>query len=226
MDAYQEQPPKSGISPVVWIVGGVAVLCVCALILLVVGGAGYIFYAQSLQSDDFLFPTQAAIPGVYTRTPPAELTLEAATIQPPAGLDVEEIPTDEPLHESEGTEIEYSTNPPTSGHHYPDWADPGLYDEVVPDGYLVHNLEHGYVIIWYDCDTLTDAECETLMDDIQSVIDFYDGYKVIGMPRSGMATTLALTSWGRLARLDAFNFDLIVEFIALYQEQAPEPNAP
>ena len=44
---------------------------------------------------------------------------------------------------------EYNSDPPTSGLHYASEAEAGFYDENIythPAGYLVHNLEHGYVI--------------------------------------------------------------------------------
>ncbi|MBI3486444.1 DUF3105 domain-containing protein [Candidatus Daviesbacteria bacterium] len=55
-------------------------------------------------------------------------------------------------HKIQGTKIEYKSNPPTSGPHYFDWTRPGVYDSPPMDGNLVHSLEHGYVIIWYNCD--------------------------------------------------------------------------
>lgn len=47
--------------------------------------------------------------------------------------------------------IAYNSNPPTSGPHFPIWAKGGIYDRPISDGYLIHSLEHGYVIISYDC---------------------------------------------------------------------------
>ncbi len=55
-------------------------------------------------------------------------------------------------HHPEGTKYVYNFNPPTSGDHYPSWITKGVYDTPREDGYLVHSLEHGYVIIWYDCE--------------------------------------------------------------------------
>ncbi len=43
--------------------------------------------------------------------------------------------------------VQYNSDPPTSGPHYDPSAGPGIYDEPMPDGYLIHSLEHGYVII-------------------------------------------------------------------------------
>ena len=45
----------------------------------------------------------------------------------------------------------YNSNPPTSGPHFAVWAKPGAYDRLISDGYFIHSMEHGYVIIWYDC---------------------------------------------------------------------------
>lgn len=47
--------------------------------------------------------------------------------------------------------VEYSSNPPSSGSHFPVWAKPGVYDRFISDGYLLHSMEHGYIVIWYDC---------------------------------------------------------------------------
>ncbi len=38
---------------------------------------------------------------------------------------------------------------PTNGLHFPVWADYGFYNQPVPYGYQVHDLEHGAVVIHY-----------------------------------------------------------------------------
>ena len=53
--------------------------------------------------------------------------------------------------------VTYNSKPPTSGTHFPVWAKPGVYDRFISDGYLIHSMEHGYVIIWYDCSKLSTA---------------------------------------------------------------------
>lgn len=54
-------------------------------------------------------------------------------------------------HVTDIFDIEYNSNPPTSGTHFPMWAKSGVYDRLISDGYLIHSMEHGYVILWYDC---------------------------------------------------------------------------
>lgn len=60
-------------------------------------------------------------------------------------------------HLSEGSKIDYQFNPPTSGDHYPSWIAKGFYEEPRMDGNLIHSLEHGYIIIWYDCEIVNSS---------------------------------------------------------------------
>lgn len=62
--------------------------------------------------------------------------------------------------------IIYNSNPPTSGEHFPVWAKKGVYDRLVSDGYLIHSLEHGYVIISYDCTKLSPASGFSLVKSV------------------------------------------------------------
>lgn len=45
----------------------------------------------------------------------------------------------------------YNSNPPASGPHDATWTKAGIYDNPQGDGYLIHALEHGYVVISYNC---------------------------------------------------------------------------
>jgi hypothetical protein len=70
-------------------------------------------------------------------------------------------------HVPEGTAVAYCTRPPSSGFHYPVWADYRTYDKPVAAPYLVHALEHGAVVITYRCAT----SCPAIASQLQSVID-------------------------------------------------------
>ena len=48
-------------------------------------------------------------------------------------------------------EFKYNSNPPTSGQHLPTWVKTGVFDVAQSEGELIHALEHGYVIISYNC---------------------------------------------------------------------------
>jgi hypothetical protein len=75
----------------------------------------------------------------------------------------------------------YNSDPPTSGPHYAQEAEAGFFESNIytyPAGYLVHNLEHGYVIFWYNCDLLDEAGCSELKSQIRSVMDDLGGVKI------------------------------------------------
>jgi len=124
---------------------------------------------------------------------------------------------------------QYNSDPPTSGLHYPDEANIGFYDENIytyPAGYLVHNLEHGYVIIWYNCDLLDETGCPELKSQIRSVMDELGGVKLIAYPWNTIDVPLVMTSWGRLQRFETFDADQAKAFYRANLNKAPEPNAP
>lgn len=77
----------------------------------------------------------------------AWLFIESA--KPPPG---EKALQDGRNHMQEGSKVDYKFNPPTSGNHYASWITKGFYDTPRIDGNLVHSLEHGYIIIWYNCE--------------------------------------------------------------------------
>jgi hypothetical protein len=55
------------------------------------------------------------------------------------------------LHVDYCSALTYDGNPPASGSHYPSWPAFKAYDAPVPWGYLLHGLEHGAIVISYNC---------------------------------------------------------------------------
>ena len=124
---------------------------------------------------------------------------------------------------------QYNSDPPTSGLHYAEEAQAGFYDENIypyPAGYLVHNLEHGYVIFWYNCDLLDESACSELKSQIRTVMDELGGVKLIAYPWSSLDVPLVMTSWGRMQRFEAFDAEQAKAFYRANLNKAPEPNAP
>ncbi|RJP49137.1 MAG: DUF3105 domain-containing protein [Anaerolineaceae bacterium] len=124
---------------------------------------------------------------------------------------------------------QYSSDPPTSGLHYATEAQAGFYDENIyayPAGYLVHNLEHGYVIFWYNCDLLDEAGCLDLKSQIRSVMDDLGGVKLIAYPWNSIDVPVAMTSWGRVQKFATFGAEQAKAFYRANLNRAPEPNAP
>lgn len=121
----------------------------------------------------------------------------------------------------------YSSNPPTSGSHYENPAQKGIYKKELPDEQLIHNLEHGYIWISYR----TDASPEI----IKQLENFYGfGKKIIIEPRKENDKLISLAAWNWLDKFDSISKDSlsdielkrIGDFIDQYINQGPEPNAP
>lgn len=73
-------------------------------------------------------------------------------------------------HVEPGTPLEYEDSPPAFGQHYNVWdgIERKLYTTTDrPDvGELIHNLEHGYTVLWYDQTVADDPE---MMDDLRGI---------------------------------------------------------
>jgi hypothetical protein len=154
-------------------------------------------------------------------------------LRPPEGVTF-------PIMENYGEHIEegmdpgpFNSNPPTSGRHYGQEYDAGFYtvsspqaQTPYPEGYLGHNLEHGYVIFWYNCGLLDDSGCAQLKTQIKGVMEKFDNFKLIAFPSDTLEVPLIMVSWGQMLRFDTFDESLASKFISVNRNQAPEPNAP
>jgi hypothetical protein len=92
-------------------------------------------------------------------------------------------------------------------------------------------MEHGHIIIWYNCSTLSEADCTALKADIRDVMSragvstVTGTLKLVAAPRPAMQNVITLTSWGHLQRLEGFDSNAILTFIRAYRDEAPEPGA-
>ncbi|HMN63225.1 MAG TPA: DUF3105 domain-containing protein [Anaerolinea sp.] len=126
----------------------------------------------------------------------------------------------------------YNSNPPAGGAHYPIDFTEHFYQEselaslpAHPEGYLVHSLEHGYVIFWYNCQA-ANTNCDSLKQTIQSVMDQTGGKKMIAFPWTSMDVPLAMTSWGRIMKFQTPDAAVMKKLVESNRYKAPEPDAP
>jgi hypothetical protein len=89
--------------------------------------------------------------------------------------------------------------PAASGPHNPTAlpAEPKVYDRAVPEASAVHNLEHGYVLVYYQPEgegALPDAVREELADLAESE----DQVIMAPYPKLGGGQNLALVAWRHL----------------------------
>jgi hypothetical protein len=127
----------------------------------------------------------------------------------------------------------FNSDPPTSGQHYGQPLDAGFYEESAPEaqydypeGYLLHNLEHGYVIYWYNCALLDELKCSELKEQIRESMAKNRWKKLIGFPRSSINVPVVMTSWGQMLPMETFDAGQAKKFVSANRNRAPEPNAP
>lgn len=122
-------------------------------------------------------------------------------------------------HVPEGTKISsYNSNPPTSGDHWPQPAEWGIYLSPLPDEQLVHNLEHGGIWVSYkDLDNDAITKLGALAKKYPQA--------VIITPRAQNDSKIALASWGRLDTFDVLDIERIEKFIQANINKSPEPLA-
>ena len=107
----------------------------------------------------------------------------------------------------------YSTVPPTSGRHWGAWSDCGFYNHPLPDELLVHNLEHGNIIVSYNL--ASDDEVTALRAAVEAIPlaqEFAIVRRYLAIPE-GM---VALTTWGVLDRMEGVDPERIARFFEDY----------
>src|SRR4051794_32623656 len=85
--------------------------------------------------------------------------------------------------------IKWNTFPPSNGQHYGKWGVWGFYTEAVNPRLVVHNEEHGGVVLWWGPKT-PQAEVEglnTLYSD--------DPLSMFGTPIAGLGRKVAISAW-------------------------------
>ena len=119
---------------------------------------------------------------------------------------------------------DYKQNPPTSGNHFPEWYEDGIYGpgDSPELGKLVHTLEHGRIDIQYAPGTpaTTVAQRETLYNEM-------DGghHLLLFQNETKMPFAVAATAWDHQLGCPTMNdkvFDAIRAFRTEYIDKGPE----
>jgi len=125
----------------------------------------------------------------------------------------------------------YNSTPPTSGPHWSILGEApvpwGVYRQPIPDEAQIHNLEHGGIMVQYNC-----RDCPELAAQLEG---FYNRYtsarplarypqstKIVVAPYYDMPSRIALTAWGRIDTMDAYDEARITRFVDAYRDNGPE----
>lgn len=127
-------------------------------------------------------------------------------------------------HVAVGTRLDYNSNPPTSGSHFADWKRADVYSTPQEDGYLVHSLEHGYVIVSYNCSYKGKSDQGSLISKI-----YAHGLEENGATPSGQGATSSTSLSEEFKSEDCHQ--LVDQLISVYEKKGkrklivtPRPN--
>jgi hypothetical protein len=98
----------------------------------------------------------------------------------------------------------YNSNPPTSGPHAASPMPFRVLENPAPKENLVHNMEHGAVVVWYNTSN------QDVIRQLESIVNnAIDRRKLVVMSRYPEleSDTIALTAWTRLDKFSAAQFE-------------------
>lgn len=126
----------------------------------------------------------------------------------------------------------YNSDPPTSGMHLESMSDALINATPLPRYMQVHLLEHGNVLMQYNC------KCPDIAGALAQIASLYNnrqlpegqttftveltgtmedrGTAVVVAPYPGMKHKIALTAWTRLETFDAIDEPAMIKFINAY----------
>ncbi len=134
------------------------------------------------------------------------------------------------------THVDYDTNPPSHGQHFaiPAEIERHFYtaDDMPAVETLVHNLEHGYTIVWYDS-TVSDDEVDDLESIATRISDDTPKFIVTAwdesrgdFPDGHIAISHWSTDAGHRQYCGAVSGEAIQSFVNQFpSSDSPEPNA-
>lgn len=115
--------------------------------------------------------------------------------------------------------LNYKTDPPTSGPHYPFSTRPAFYTEPQAPGALVHSLEHGQIVIYYDPDKTPAAVVDRLKSYPTQYPGEWDG--VVVTPRA-QEEEVVLTAWRHALRQKSWDEKVAERFMDAFRGRGPE----
>jgi hypothetical protein len=154
--------------------------------------------------------------GYFLLTPRADATKTEGVLQTNEGQ----------THVPEGSPIQYANNPPSSGNHYPAPKPWGVYEQAIAPGYWVHNLEHGGIVVLYDCPQGCPEVVKVVQDGLKNFPkDKYGEVKLVSTPYSGLpnGAKTAAVAWQWVETYPgSLTYDQLLAFFNAHVNRSPE----
>ena len=121
-----------------------------------------------------------------------------------------------------GEDIDYDPVPPLSGPHWNDWVSAGFYSETPRLEEVVHSLEHGAVVIYYDEANLSDEAEASLRAWAANKDGQWQSIVVAPNPNENPRGDYVLTAWTHRLVLEDYDAEAVQAFAAEYLGRGPE----
>jgi hypothetical protein len=129
------------------------------------------------------------------------------------------------------TTVSYATNPPSSGNHWGVWAQFRVFDTPVPLEMLVHNLEHGAILMLYRCD----EACPDIPAAFETAADAFgpdpiclmsptgaDRSRIVVTPAPTLTAPIGLSAWRATYTATCIDPPSLLAFIEDHYGKGPE----
>lgn len=117
----------------------------------------------------------------------------------------------------------YNSDLPSSGPHYAKPAAWGISDKEIPDETLIHNMEHGGIVIAYRPDLAAEqiTKLKSLVMGLGESSQFKE-VKAVLVPRSANTKSIELGAWTYTLNLDSLDEAKITDFYNGHLDKGPE----
>jgi hypothetical protein len=135
---------------------------------------------------------------------------------------------DSASHVAECSPLPSALHPPQGGDHYGSWAAFQSYSFPIPAGFLIHAMEHGAVVLLYDCEDGCPEEVEQteawLAQLPEDPLCVGSGAlrRTILAPDPELPTRWAAAAWGHTLEADCFDAQAFTDFYELHSGRGPE----
>jgi hypothetical protein len=161
---------------------------------------------------------------------PAAVVYEASAPAGPCGAVVQQQAIEGHAHVAVCSDVEYGTKPPSSGNHYPFWAAYQNYTTAIPEGFWVHNLEHGSIVLTYNCPGGCDSDVAAAIQMLANLpqdsacLSIGDGVlrKTVMTPDPKLDVPFAASAWGWTLRARCFDPVAFQAFAMAHYDQGLE----
>lgn len=144
----------------------------------------------------------------------------------PAQAQGYQVPIDGAPHQvPQGTDVQYDHSPPSSGDYYDQSSAYGVLATAVAPGAWMQNLEHGGIVVLYNCP----QECPDVVQQLTGVYDgappsvLFPGHvKMVVAPYPGMSQTISVLAWGWEDDMQTVDKERILAFYRTHVDRGPD----